>query len=165
MNIHNKDTSPDGFSISSPEGVADSLSSLMPGKTGNGVVMLYMCPLLSGAERGNFPGWKGGSPGAAGAAWVRADSGMGKDLPEEDEPAAVRLTVTETHVMRLLAEGKTNRAIAREMFISINTVKTHVRAIFQKLGVNSRGCAVTQAIVTGLIDWPGLTGAQNHPFG
>lgn len=124
--------------------------------------MLYMCPLLSGAERGNFPGWKGG---AAGAAWARADSGMGKDLPEEDEAATVRLTVTETHVMKLLAEGKTNRAIAREMFISINTVKTHVRAIFQKLGVNSRGCAVTQAIVTGLIDWPGLTGAQNHPFG
>ena len=162
MNIHNKDTSPDGFSISSPEGVADSLSSLMPGKTGNGVVMLYMCPLLSGAERGNFPGWKGG---AAGTAWARADSGMGKDLPEEDEAATVRLTVTETHVMKLLAEGKTNRAIAREMFISINTVKTHVRAIFQKLGVNTRGCAVTRAVVTGLIDWPGIPATQNHPFG
>jgi LuxR family maltose regulon positive regulatory protein len=67
--------------------------------------------------------------------------------------------------MRLLAEGKTNRAIAREMFISINTVKTHVRAIFQKLGVNTRGCAVTRAVVTGLIDWPGIPATQNHPFG
>ncbi len=81
---------------------------------------------------------------------------MDRDAPDGNEAAPVRLTSTEAQVMRLLAEGKTNRAIAREMFISINTVKTHVRAIFQKLGVNTRGCAVTRAIVTGLIDWPGV---------
>ena len=95
MNIHNKDTSPDGFSTSSPEGVADSLSSWMPGKTGNGVVMLYMCPLLSGAERGNFPGWKGGSPGAAGAAWAELIP-AGSAICRKRWAATVRLTVTET---------------------------------------------------------------------
>ena len=94
---------------------------------------------------------------AVGAARSGLEVGMDKDAPDGNEAAPVRLTSTEAQVMRLLAEGKTNRAIAREMFISINTVKTHVRAIFQKLGVNTRGCAVTRAIVTGLIDWPGVS--------
>lgn len=63
-----------------------------------------------------------------------------------------RLTPTETEVMDRLAQGKTNRVIAKEMFISINTVKTHVRSIFQKLGVNTRASAVRLATAAGLLD-------------
>ena len=142
-----------------PLGVREALAlpEDVPGKAKNGVVMLYFCPLLTGADSVDSLQRNLSGACAVGAAWSGFEAGMDKDAPGEDEVAAVRLTSTEAQVMRLLAEGKTNRAIAREMFISINTVKTHVRAIFQKLGVNTRGCAVTRAIVTGLIDWPGVS--------
>jgi DNA-binding NarL/FixJ family response regulator len=46
-------------------------------------------------------------------------------------------------VLRLLVEGKPNKEICRRLDLSESTVKTHLAAIFRKLGVNSR----TQAVV------------------
>jgi DNA-binding CsgD family transcriptional regulator len=48
------------------------------------------------------------------------------------------LTVREQEILEVLLEGKSNREIAAELFISENTVKTHVRNIFAKYGVGSR---------------------------
>lgn len=48
------------------------------------------------------------------------------------------LTDRERTVMRLLCAGASNKAIARELDLSVNTVKTHVRTIYGKLGVSSR---------------------------
>jgi DNA-binding NarL/FixJ family response regulator len=48
------------------------------------------------------------------------------------------LTETESRVAALVARGRTNREIASAMFVTENTVQTHVRHIFQKLGVRSR---------------------------
>ena len=48
------------------------------------------------------------------------------------------LTSTETSVAHLAREGKTNREIAETLFISPHTVNTHLRHIFDKLGVTSR---------------------------
>lgn len=48
------------------------------------------------------------------------------------------LTRTEQRVARLIGEGHTNRSAARELALSANTIATHLRAIFGKLGVNSR---------------------------
>ncbi|GAA5014023.1 helix-turn-helix transcriptional regulator [Actinopolymorpha pittospori] len=48
------------------------------------------------------------------------------------------LTDTERRVAQLVAEGRTNRAAAETLFLSPNTVGTHLRSIFAKLGVNSR---------------------------
>jgi DNA-binding CsgD family transcriptional regulator len=48
------------------------------------------------------------------------------------------LTPTESRVARLIAEGHTNRSAAAELVLSTNTVATHLRAVFGKLGVNSR---------------------------
>jgi DNA-binding NarL/FixJ family response regulator len=48
------------------------------------------------------------------------------------------LTETECRVAVLLAEGQTNREVASAMFVTQNTVQTHMKHIFQKLGVRSR---------------------------
>lgn len=53
------------------------------------------------------------------------------------------LTAKERRVLDLIKEGMSNQAIADEMQLSINTIKTHVKNIFRKLKVNSR----TQACV------------------
>jgi DNA-binding CsgD family transcriptional regulator len=48
------------------------------------------------------------------------------------------LTETEIKVARLVAEGHTNRSAAAALFVSVNTISTHLRAVFSKLDVNSR---------------------------
>jgi DNA-binding CsgD family transcriptional regulator/tetratricopeptide (TPR) repeat protein len=53
-------------------------------------------------------------------------------------PTADGLTGTEQRVAALIAQGRTNREIAAAMFLTENTVQTHLRHIFQKLGVRSR---------------------------
>jgi DNA-binding NarL/FixJ family response regulator len=55
------------------------------------------------------------------------------------------LSEREAQVLRLLAAGKTNRAIADELFISEKTVARHVSNIFDKLGVSSRTGATAWA--------------------
>jgi two-component system nitrate/nitrite response regulator NarP len=58
-----------------------------------------------------------------------------------DNPLAT-LTRRELEVLSDLASGRTNKQIARDLGVSLNTVKFHVRNLFQKLGVNSRGQAI-----------------------
>ncbi len=48
------------------------------------------------------------------------------------------LSIRETEVLHLVCLGKTNKIIAEELFISINTVKTHIRNIYEKLDINNR---------------------------
>jgi two-component system nitrate/nitrite response regulator NarP len=52
------------------------------------------------------------------------------------------LTRRELEVLSDLASGRTNKQIARDLGVSLNTVKFHVRNVFQKLGVNSRSQAI-----------------------
>jgi len=54
------------------------------------------------------------------------------------------LTPRELEVLSDLASGRTNKQIARDLGVSLNTVKFHVRNLFQKLGVNSRGQAIAR---------------------
>lgn len=55
------------------------------------------------------------------------------------------LTRREVEVLRLLASGKTNRAIARELGLSERTAARHVHNIFTKIGVPSRAAATAYA--------------------
>lgn len=67
------------------------------------------------------------------------------------EPAPATLTPRETEVLRLVADGLSNRAIGERLFVGESTVKTHLLRAFEKLGVNDRTRAVTLAMERGLI--------------
>ena len=67
------------------------------------------------------------------------------------EPLIETLTPRELQILRLLAEGLANRAIATQLTISEHTAKFHVGQILAKLGAESRTEAVTQGLRRGLI--------------
>lgn len=62
------------------------------------------------------------------------------------------LTRREAEVLRLIAAGRSNAEIARELYISTATVKTHINNLFTKAGVRDRAQAVTYAYRHGLAD-------------
>jgi two-component system NarL family response regulator len=66
---------------------------------------------------------------------------------------APRLTEREIEVLKLVARGMNNRDIAKELFISENTVKNHVRNILEKLQIHSRMEAVMIAVRENLIEF------------
>ena len=61
------------------------------------------------------------------------------------------LSKREVEVLHLLSEGKTNKEIAKDLWISEQTVKTHVAHIFNKLGTTDRTETVAHALRTGLV--------------
>jgi DNA-binding CsgD family transcriptional regulator len=66
-------------------------------------------------------------------------------------PATGVLTAREAQVLRLVATGMTNRAVAAELFLSEKTVARHLSNIFTKLGVSSRAAATAYAYEHGLV--------------
>jgi DNA-binding NarL/FixJ family response regulator len=88
--------------------------------------------LLSAADRGLGGGGLGGGGGATEVA-----------SPEDE------LTPREIDVLRLIALGRSNREIARELFVSEATVKTHVNRIFFKTGSRDRAQAIRYAYTHG----------------
>lgn len=66
-------------------------------------------------------------------------------------PSAQPLTKRETGILKLIARGMGNKEIAAELHISENTVKTHVRHILEKLGLNNRAEAAAYAVRAGLL--------------
>jgi DNA-binding NarL/FixJ family response regulator len=61
------------------------------------------------------------------------------------------LTERELQVLRGMSEGKSNAEIGRELFVSEDTVKTHARRLFRKLGARDRAHAVAAAFRSGLV--------------
>ena len=68
-----------------------------------------------------------------------------------DSFTRIGLTSRETDVLQLLAQGQCNKSIARELGIGVGTVKTHVKGLFDKLGVTARTHAVVLATRRGLV--------------
>jgi len=64
-----------------------------------------------------------------------------------DEPLSER----EREVLSLLASGKTNSEVARDLFVSVGTIKSHTANIYRKLGARNRAGALTRARELGLI--------------
>jgi DNA-binding CsgD family transcriptional regulator len=61
------------------------------------------------------------------------------------EPLLESLSERELEVLTLLASGRPNREVARDLFVSVGTVKTHTNNIYRKLGVRNRAEALTRA--------------------
>ena len=66
-------------------------------------------------------------------------------------PRSIGLTERELQVLLGMAEGKSNAEIGRELFVSEDTVKTHARRLFRKLGARDRAHAVAAGFRAGLV--------------
>jgi two-component system NarL family response regulator len=77
---------------------------------------------------------------------------MIKRSDERQQVPAPRLTDREMEVLKLVAKGMNNRDIAKELFISENTVKNHIRNILEKLQLHSRMEAVVYAVREKLLE-------------
>lgn len=96
------------------------------------------------------------------AAWLTPSSaapaggrpGAGEDPAEAAPPPPQALSDREQEVLRHLAEMLSTPEIAAAMFISVNTVRTHIRSILRKLGVSRRNQAVRRAREHGLLPGP-----------
>ncbi|MGW3887077.1 response regulator transcription factor [Micromonospora chokoriensis] len=116
------------------------------------------------------PGWAA-TPGeaAAGVPSVpvqrgddEAESATGESSTDQTDPprpapnarpsrASIGLTERELQVLLGMAEGKSNAEIGRELFVSEDTVKTHARRLFRKLGARDRAHAVAAGFRAGLV--------------
>lgn len=76
-------------------------------------------------------------------------SGMSEGW-DDDFPTSVPLTARELDVLKDLASGRSREEIASQQYISLNTLKAHLRSIYRKLNVNSRSAAVLEAERRGL---------------
>jgi LuxR family maltose regulon positive regulatory protein len=79
-----------------------------------------------------------------------------RSRPRRDVSTGEDLSERELDVLRFLATSLSLRDVAGELYVSLNTVKTHTRAIYRKLDATSRKHAVERALQLGLLsDSPG----------
>ena len=80
----------------------------------------------------------GRGPAGAAPAYARHATAAARASAAEARSPLAGLTPAALRVARLVAAGRTNRQIADELFISPHTVDSHLRTIYQRLGINSR---------------------------
>lgn len=86
----------------------------------------------------------------AGDAWL-APTVAAQVMKSLRGPDAEKLSTRELQVLKLVAEGYSNKEIASELHVSPATVKTHLIHVFRKLDVNDRTAAVTVALDRGIL--------------
>jgi DNA-binding CsgD family transcriptional regulator len=121
----------------------DTVSSIVVAiEIGDGALKDRLAALL-----GSVPGLRLAAPGeAAGVAIVARDQHERAALSEPE------LTQRELDVLALMAEGHSNKAIAKRLGISVHTVKFHVGSILDKLDATGRTDAVAHAARRGVIE-------------
>ncbi|MFD2183929.1 response regulator [Rhodoplanes azumiensis] len=100
-----------------------------------------------------------------GGLWTPPDIDLDSSADPEASAALARfatLTPQQVRVLMMLSEGLLNKQIAYELSVSEATVKAHVSAILQKLGVESRTQAVIAASKIEIGQWPPATAAAQH---
>ena len=110
-------------------------------------------PWLSAAER--VTGLQPAAPSGAsrdGGPSVRRGTAAQEDPSDLSGLVLEPLTTKEREVLGHLEELLTTEEMAEKMFVSVNTIRTHVRSILRKLGVNRRNAAVRRARELGLFD-------------
>jgi LuxR family maltose regulon positive regulatory protein len=87
---------------------------------------------------------------------LRDDPGMSEAAARDAhvlDRAAEPLSRQELQVLRMLGAGYSNEEIGKALFISGNTVKTHLRHVYAKLGVKTRSAAVSRAAALRLLEF------------
>ena len=89
---------------------------------------------------------------AAGGIWLEKEA-IGRALEKlfQRDDDRIALTPRETEIVRMVAQGISNREAAERLFISEGTVKTHLHTIYEKLGVKGRVQLATYARENGLL--------------
>jgi DNA-binding NarL/FixJ family response regulator len=84
---------------------------------------------------------------------IDADPGLheARMVPVGRPVRSVMLTERELQVLRGMADGRSNAEIGRDLFVSEDTVKTHARRLFRKLGARDRAHAVAAGFRQGLV--------------
>lgn len=79
-------------------------------------------------------------------------AGLAAQIQERNRPAAPVLTPRENEVLVLVADGLTAPAIGARLHLSPATIKSHLRTLYEKLGVSDRAAAVAEAMRRGMLD-------------
>jgi LuxR family maltose regulon positive regulatory protein len=104
-------------------------------------------------------------PGMLGSLLDRTERALGRPSRQRPSPDAA-LTDRELVVLRLLATTLSQPEIAHELYVSVNTVRTHIQGIYRKLGVASRREAIAAAREHGLLPDPAsLSRPATEPTG
>jgi two-component system NarL family response regulator len=91
---------------------------------------------------------------------IQEFNALARRADEKQQVPAPKLTDRELEVLKLVAQGLTNREIADQLYISENTVKNHVRNILEKLHLHSRMEAVVYAVREKLLDLEEAVGGE-----
>ena len=109
---------------------------------------------ISGGARGFLHKTASREELCAAVATALAGDGLGDVLgarTASDEPPAPELTERELQVLNGMAHGRSNAEIGRQLYLSEDTIKTHARRLFRKMGVNDRAQAVASGFRLGLV--------------
>ena len=83
--------------------------------------------------------------------WLGAKWFKKKSTPDRYDQQRLGLSNRELEVLELMSQGYSNQEIADKIFVSLNTVKTHISKVYQKMGVQRRTQAVQKAREMALI--------------
>jgi two-component system nitrate/nitrite response regulator NarL len=79
-------------------------------------------------------------------------AGLAGEIRRRNEPDVPVLSPREREVLKLIANGRSVPAIAKELYLAPSTVKTHVQRLYEKLGVSDRAAAVAEAMRSKLLE-------------